>query len=65
MTGEQQNFDREPTADERAGIAWWNAMTETERAYWLSAAQTPTPAVAWAYYQCQQARDSGTDRPLS
>jgi len=42
------------TDDEKAGIAWWNGLTNTERAHWLKAAQTAVPAVAWRYFQRQQ-----------
>jgi hypothetical protein len=34
MAGEQ---DRQPTAEESAGMAWWNALTEGERSNCLSA----------------------------
>ncbi len=43
-----------PTQDESAGIDWWNGLAEPERAHWLRAAQTATPAVAWAHYKRQQ-----------
>lgn len=42
---------REPTADEAAGIAWWNALTEAERAKWLAETGTAVPADAWAAYK--------------
>jgi hypothetical protein len=42
---------REPSADETAGIAWWNALTEEQRAHWLREAKTAIVAEAWAYYQ--------------
>jgi hypothetical protein len=51
MTGD----DRQPTADEQAGMAWWNSLTEAERAYWLHRADTATPAEAWdAFKQLRQ-----------
>jgi hypothetical protein len=28
-------YDREPTPDERAGTAWWNALDEAARRHWL------------------------------
>jgi hypothetical protein len=28
------------SADESAGMEWWNALTEEQRAYWLDAANT-------------------------
>jgi len=42
---------RTPTADDLAGIAWWNACTERQRAYWLQVAKTNTPRHAWDYYK--------------
>jgi len=46
--------DRKPTADELAGMQWWNSMTEAERAKALEAAGwtsggtwTPSAADAW------------------
>jgi hypothetical protein len=48
----------EPTADERAGIEWWNALTEAERAQALRAAgwrsdgkYTPSAADAWVHHK--------------
>lgn len=40
-----------PTADELAGITWWNGLSEEDRAFWLRAALTSVPAEAWAYYK--------------
>lgn len=59
MTCEQAPEERLPTADERAGMAWWNGLPEHERAFWMAAAQTPSPAVAWAHFQQRQARRAG------
>jgi hypothetical protein len=39
------------TADEQAGMGWWNALTEEQRAHWLREANTASVAEAWAYYQ--------------
>jgi hypothetical protein len=39
------------TADEQAGMEWWNALTEEQRAHWLREANTASVAEAWAYYQ--------------
>ncbi len=39
------------TVDEKAGMDWWNALTEAERDSWCRAANTPTPAVAWEYFK--------------
>ena len=38
------------SADETAGMEWWNAMSESQRAYWLREANTAIVAEAWAYY---------------
>ena len=42
---------RKPTADDLAGIEWWNGLTEQRRAYWCSVARTATPQHAWDYYK--------------
>jgi hypothetical protein len=49
---------RPPTADEIAGMEWWNSMTEVERARALEAAGwksggswTPGVADAWVHYK--------------
>jgi hypothetical protein len=39
------------TADESAGMEWWNALSEDQRAYWLREANTAIVAEAWAYYK--------------
>ena len=39
------------SADETTDIAWWNALTEEQRAHWLREANTAIVAEAWAYYQ--------------
>jgi hypothetical protein len=39
------------TADEQLDIAWWNGLTEEQRAYWLREANTAIVAEAWAYYK--------------
>ena len=51
---------REPrTADEAAGIAWWNQLTEIERARWLAAAGSAVVADAWAL--CKRLGDGSAD----
>ena len=40
-----------PTADDQAGIAWFNGLTEQRRAYWLSAARTSVARHAWDFYK--------------
>lgn len=43
----------EMTDDERAGMAWWNNMTEPERLQAMEAAGTAIPAKAWAHHKAQ------------
>lgn len=43
--------DREPTADEALGMAWWNGLTEVKRACWLQRAGTSVVADAWAFFK--------------
>lgn len=40
------------TADEAAGMAWWNALTEDKRRYWMATAgDTGVVADAWSAYK--------------
>ena len=49
---------RKPTADDIAGMAWWNSLTEQRRAYWLSVARTSSPRQAWDYYKlCREVEE--------
>jgi hypothetical protein len=50
--------DRKPTADELAGMQWWNSLSEAQRATALrdagwqpSGLGTPSVADAWAHYK--------------
>lgn len=51
--------EREPTTDERMGMAWWNGLSTWERSSWLrvAAEQTgqaiPSPAEAWASWKAR------------
>jgi hypothetical protein len=45
-TGANTNPD-----DSRAGIAWWNGLTEAERAAWCRKAGSAVPADAWACFK--------------
>ncbi|MER8524179.1 hypothetical protein NKH56_33640 [Mesorhizobium sp. M1076] len=45
--------NRNSTADEIAGMQWWNSLTEAERADWLARADSAVPAEAWAAYKRQ------------
>jgi len=48
--------DREPTADERAGMDWWNALDEKTRRHWMDqAGNSGRAADAWAAYKRAQA----------
>lgn len=40
-----------PTADDRAGILWWNSLTETARARWLTQAGSARPVDAWSAFK--------------
>jgi hypothetical protein len=42
--------NREPTAYERAGIAWWNNLSHADRARWFKTANTCIVAEAYACY---------------
>jgi hypothetical protein len=44
-------MQREPTDDGAAGSAWWNALSENERAYWAKRAESARPADAWRVYE--------------
>lgn len=39
------------TPDQAAGIAWWNGLSELQRAYFLSASGTVRVAEAWAWFK--------------
>jgi hypothetical protein len=43
--------DRAPTSDEAIGMAWWNSLTEADRALRLHVAGSAAPADAWKPYQ--------------
>jgi len=46
-----ENLEREPTADEAAGIAWWNSIPERQRAFWLELTHSGSAAEAWTEYK--------------
>lgn len=58
----QHPDDREPTADERAGMSWWNAMTEAERLDAMRRANADTAAAAWEFHKRQAERPG--DKPV-
>jgi hypothetical protein len=41
---------KKPTADEMAGIEWWNNLTGSQRRAALKAANTAVPAEAFAHH---------------
>jgi hypothetical protein len=43
-----------PDADEIAGVAWWNSLTETGRRFWLARTSSCTIAEAWEAYNAPQ-----------
>lgn len=47
-----------PTADELAGMAWWNGLSEADRLLWCRLALTAVPAEAWQYWKRAMAPDS-------
>ena len=51
-----QDVSREPTADEQAGMNWWNALPERLRSYWLQEAGSTTASVADAWGKFKSAR---------
>lgn len=56
-------MDREPTAAERAGIAWWNTLDEQARRFWLrEAGQTGRAVDAWeAFKRAREAVEAPGD----
>ncbi|WP_157056033.1 hypothetical protein [Candidatus Burkholderia verschuerenii] len=56
-------MEREATADERAGIAWWNALDEQARRFWMSeAGQTGRAVDAWeAFKRAREAAQAPGD----
>jgi hypothetical protein len=53
--------ERKPTADEIAGMAWWNGMSERERAAALQLAKANTAAEAWDWQKAMLADGEGID----
>lgn len=51
VTSIGQKAPRRATADEAAGMMWWNAMTERERLEALRAADTACPAEAFNHWR--------------
>jgi hypothetical protein len=51
------NVSREPSADELAGLEWWNSLSEPCRADRLQLADSTKPADAWAGYKRRTLED--------
>jgi len=52
-----ESMTEEPmTADEKAGIEWWNSLTHMARAYWLASAGTAVVADAWECFKRDQVK---------
>lgn len=45
------NEQRTPTADEALGMAWWNSLSDENRAKWAIKAGTGVAADAWAAFK--------------
>jgi hypothetical protein len=44
--------EREPSADERAGMGWWNGLDEADRRHWMErSGNTGRACDAWAAYK--------------
>jgi hypothetical protein len=57
--------EREPTPYERAGMAWWNGLSERDRKRWLKTANTCVVAEAYAcYVALLEAFNGQSDEPL-
>jgi hypothetical protein len=48
-------------ADPQQGMAWWNAMAETERGHWLSVAGSARPADAYDAFMLAEAHIDAED----
>lgn len=54
--------ERLPPAAEATGIAWWNRLSEAERAYWLHVADSARPVDAYAAYCRHPERNAAADK---
>ncbi|MCY0853091.1 hypothetical protein [Cupriavidus sp. D39] len=48
-------FPADREAEPQRGMAWFNALTEAERARWLATAKSARPVDAWGAYLSQEA----------
>lgn len=53
---QEETIGRVPTADEQAGMDWWNALSERLRSYWLKEVGTAQASVADAWQTFKAAR---------
>jgi hypothetical protein len=53
--------ERKPTADEIAGMAWWNNLSERERSSALQLAKANTAAEAWDWQKSVLESGDGPD----
>jgi hypothetical protein len=53
--------ERKPTADEIAGMAWWNNLSERERSAALQLAKANTAAEAWDWQKAVLESGDGPD----
>ncbi len=58
-------FRAHADADPRAGLDWWNGITEVVRAQWLVEANSAEPRDAWAVYLRQSAFEDAFNEALS
>jgi hypothetical protein len=54
--GISETQTHEAAQDARAGIAWWNHLTPTQRLHWLTCARSDVPADAWEAFKSGEAR---------
>lgn len=48
-----------PTADEIAGMAWWNGLSVQNRKFWIQWSKSAIPAEAWEYFKAARLANSG------
>lgn len=58
VSPQADSSERSPTADEAAGMAWWNCKPDVERSQWLAASGSGSVADAWAARKAAQTQES-------
>jgi hypothetical protein len=53
--GAVERQPHEPTQDTRAGMAWFNQLSPTQRLHWLTCARSAIPADAWEAFKAGDA----------